>query len=126
METEKVFIILVDDNPVNLHTGYNALSDKYCVATARSAEMLFRFLKKNIPAMILLDIDMPEMSGYEAIKILKSQAQTKDIPVIFLSARTGLNDRLESLSMGAVDYIVKPYAPSFLLNRIDAFLVNKQ
>ncbi|MDR0443175.1 MAG: response regulator [Treponema sp.] len=126
MVTEKVFIILVDDSPVNLQIGYNVLSDKYAVATARSAQMLFRFLENEKPAMILLDIDMPEMSGYEAIKILKSKPQTKDIPVIFLSSCTGLNDRIECLSLGAVDYIVKPFASSFLLNRIESHLFNSE
>jgi DNA-binding response OmpR family regulator len=126
MITEKDFIILVDDNPVNLRIGYNVLKEKYCVVTAPSAAKMFRILENTIPAMILLDVYMPEMNGYEAIRILKSKPQTKDIPVIFLTSLTGLNDRLEGLSMGAVDYINKPYNPSFLLNRIEVHLFEKK
>ena len=115
----KVSVLLVDDTLTSLRIGKNILSDKYTVATAVSAEKMFRYLEKNRPAMILLDIDMPEMNGYEAIKVLKTQPNTKNIPVIFLTARTEAADELEGLSLGAVDYIIKPYHPSVLLKRIE-------
>jgi putative two-component system response regulator len=113
----------VDDNPANLRIGKNVLSEKYRVATAPSAEKMFSLLENNSPAMILLDIDMPQMNGYEAIKILKSKPETKDIPVIFLNAKTESGDELEGLSLGAIDYITKPFQPPLLLKRIEVHLL---
>jgi putative two-component system response regulator len=123
MENEKELIMLVDDNPANLRIGKNVLSEKYRVATAPSAEKMFNLLENNIPEIILLDIDMPEMNGYEAIKVLKSKPETKDIPVIFLTARTESGDELEGLSLGAIDYIGKPFQPPLLLKRIEVHLL---
>jgi len=123
MDSEKTLIILVDDNPANLRIGKNVLAEKYAVATAPSAEKMFSLLENNNPAMILLDVDMPEMNGYEAIKILKTKPQTKDIPVIFLTARTESDDELAGLSLGAIDYIVKPFQPPLLLKRIEVHLL---
>jgi CheY-like chemotaxis protein len=88
MEANYNKIILVDDNPSNLRTGKNVLSEKYEVYTAPSAAKLFDLLNDIRPAMILLDIEMPETNGYEAIKILKAKENTKDIPVIFLTGKT--------------------------------------
>jgi DNA-binding response OmpR family regulator len=123
MEPEKKLIILVDDNPANLQSGKNVLSEKYRVATAPSAEKLFGLLENNHPSMILLDIDMPVMNGYETIKILKAKNDTKDIPVIFLTGKTEADDELEGLSMGAIDYITKPFNPRLLLKRIELHLL---
>ena len=123
MEDGKELLFLVDDNPANLRIGKNVLSEKYRVATAPSAEKMFSLLENNIPEIILLDIDMPEMNGYEAIKILKSKPETKDIPVIFLTARTESGDELEGLSLGAIDYIGKPFQPPLLLKRIEVHLL---
>ena len=123
MEAEKKLIILVDDNPANLRIGKNVLAEKYSVATAPSAEKLFALLENNNPALILLDIDMPDMSGYEAIKILKAKEQTQKIPVIFLTGKTESDDELEGLSLGAIDYITKPFQPPLLLKRIEVHLL---
>jgi putative two-component system response regulator len=123
IEDEKKLILLVDDNITNLLLGLNVLDEKYNVATAPSAEKLFRLLKNNNPAMILLDIDMPEMNGYEAIKILKSKPETRDIPVIFLTAKNESEDELEGLSLGAIDYITKPFKPPLLLKRLEVHLL---
>ena len=123
MESEKGLIILVDDNPANLRIGKNVLTEKYTVATSPSAEKMFGLLENNTPAIILLDIDMPEMNGYEAIKILKSKPETKDIPVIFLTAKAESDDELEGLSLGAIDYITKPFNPALLLERIKIHLL---
>jgi DNA-binding response OmpR family regulator len=122
MENEKKLIILVDDNLVNLIIGKNVLAEKYAVITVPSAVKMFNILKKVRPVMILLDVDMPEMNGYEAIKILKSKPETENIPVIFLTSRSESKDELEGLYLGAVDYIVKPFQPPLLLKRIEAHL----
>ena len=123
MDREKNLIILVDDNPSNLQIGRNVLSEKYHVATAPSAKKMFLLLETNSPALILLDIDMPEMNGYEAIKILKSKPETKDIPIIFLTGKTESDDELQGLSLGAIDYITKPFQPALLLKRIEVHLL---
>jgi class 3 adenylate cyclase/CheY-like chemotaxis protein len=116
-------IILVDDSPSNLRTGKNVLSEKYEVYTVPSAAKMFEILQDVKPAMILLDIEMPGMNGYEAIKILKAGEDTKDIPVIFLTGKTDTEDELEGLDLGAVDYITKPFHPALLLKRIELHLL---
>ncbi|MDR2588380.1 MAG: response regulator [Spirochaetales bacterium] len=112
--TEKKLIMLVDDNPANLRIGKNVLSQKYTVATSPSAAKLFTLLENNTPSLILLDIDMPEMDGYAAIKILKSKPETQNIPVIFLTGKTDSSDEEEGRSLGAADYITKPFEPEAL------------
>ncbi|GHV69166.1 hypothetical protein AGMMS49928_10600 [Spirochaetia bacterium] len=123
METGKDLIILVDDNPATLRAGKNVLSKNYDIVTAPSAAKMFSLLENNSPALILLDIDMPEMNGYEAIKILKSKPETSGIPVIFLTGKTESDDELEGLSLGAIDYITKPFQPPLLLKRIEVHLL---
>jgi class 3 adenylate cyclase/CheY-like chemotaxis protein len=124
-DNRKDLIFLVDDNSANLRVGKNVLSEKYLVSTAPSAAKMFSLLEKDKPAMILLDIEMPEMNGYEAIKILKSKEETADIPVIFLTGKTDSESELDGLSLGAVDYIIKPFVPSLLLKRIEVHLLVK-
>jgi len=123
MENEKKLVLLVDDNPANLRIGKNVLAEKYTVATCPSAEKMLGLLENNTPAVILLDVDMPEMNGYEAIKILKSKPETKNIPIVFLTARTESDDELTGLSLGAIDYITKPFQPPLLLKRIEAHIL---
>jgi CheY-like chemotaxis protein len=115
MTDEKKLVIIVDDNPANLRIGKNILSEIFTVATAPSAQKLFSLLETNQPALILLDIDMPEMDGFEAIKILKSKPEFKDIPVIFLTGMNDPQDEEKGRSLGAVDYIIKPFDPPALI-----------
>ncbi|MDR3200527.1 MAG: response regulator [Spirochaetales bacterium] len=119
MADRRDIIVVVDDNPVILQAGKNILSGKYDVFTAASADKMFRFLEHNTPALILLDIEMPEIDGYAAIKILKENPETQDIPVVFLTSRTDTANELEGLSLGAVDYITKPILAPLLLKRIE-------
>jgi CheY-like chemotaxis protein len=118
-EDEKKFIIMADDNPANLKLGKSILSGKYRVATSPSAEKMFSLLENNHPALILLDIEMPQMNGYDAIKILKSKQETKDIPVIFLAENADSTDKEKYLSLGAADYIVKPFDPQTLIASVE-------
>jgi CheY-like chemotaxis protein len=118
MNDEKELIILVDDIEVNLHIGRIVLAGKYTVLTAVSATELFSLLEIHSPALILLDIEMPGMDGFEAITILKAKSQTQNIPVIFLSSHEGPDDINAGFSLGAVDYIHKPYDSQHLLDRI--------
>jgi len=123
MQGEKALIIMVDDNPANLRIGKNILSQRYAAATAPSADKLFSLLENNIPDLILLDVDMPGIDGYQAIKMLKAKTETADIPVIFLTARAESDAELAALSLGAVDYIAKPIQPALLLKRIEIHLL---
>jgi CheY-like chemotaxis protein len=122
MEGEKPLIILVDDNPANLRIGKNVLSEKFTVATAPSAAKLFSLLENNRPVLILLDIIMPEMDGYETLKILKDKPETRDIPVIFLTGKTEVEDEARGRALGAADYVTKPFDPPLLFERIETHL----
>ncbi|MDR1451871.1 MAG: response regulator [Helicobacteraceae bacterium] len=115
-------IMVVDDNVANLRIAKNALSDLFDVFTVPSAAKMFDLLTRNLPKLILLDVEMPEMSGYEAIEILKSKPETSHIPVIFLTARGDPDDELRGLSLGAIDYISKPFMPQLLRKRVDLHL----
>jgi putative two-component system response regulator len=118
MESSRKKVILVDDTLTNLRIGSKILIDTYDVFTVPSAEKLFRMLENTMPDLILLDIDMPGMNGYEAIKILKANEQTREIPVIFLSANCDPARESQGLSLGAADFMTKPYCPQLLLKRV--------
>jgi len=111
-------IILVDDNLTNLTVGKNMLKTFYRVIPAPSADAMFTALEEVVPDMILLDIEMPEMNGYEAIKKLKADARFAEIPIIFLTAKDDVDSELEGLDLGAVDYVKKPFSAPLLLKRI--------
>jgi putative two-component system response regulator len=123
MYEERKKVILVDDNPINLKLARNTLMGKYDVFTVPSAEKLFQLLEKTTPDIILLDILMPEMSGYEAIEILKENPQTREIQVIFLTSKADVNSELEGFVHGAVDYVSKPFSPQLLLKRVDVHVL---
>jgi len=115
-------IFVVDDNDTNLSMAKNVLEGHYRVLTIPSAEKMFRLLEKITPDMILLDIEMPEIDGFEALIRLKSSQLYTDIPVIFLTAYS--DDRVEArgFEMGVVDFITKPFSALVLLNRIKTHL----
>jgi putative two-component system response regulator len=123
MEEQNNCIFLVDDNPIYLNMGKSVLQDKYTVVTIPSGKKLLDILKKTKPALILLDVEMPEMSGYEVIKEIKSNPETAEIPVVFLTGKTEQESELTGLSLGAVDYITKPFAAQLLLKRIELQLL---
>jgi putative two-component system response regulator len=112
-------IILVDDNLANLTAGKQMLKDSYEVYAIPSAAKLFEFLEHVAPDIILLDIEMPEMNGYETIRILKADGRFAEIPVIFLTAKSDEASELEGLRLGAIDYVSKPFSAPLLLKRIE-------
>lgn len=116
-------IILVDDQIVNLTVGRNALAGTYDVFTVPSGEKLLELIPKVTPDMILLDIEMPGMNGYDTLKRIKENPETAQIPVIFLTAMSDTGSELEGLSLGAIDYISKPFSPPLLLKRIESHLL---
>ena len=111
-------IILVDDNPASLTAYKKTLKDLFDVYPVPSAEKMFEMLEHVIPDMILLDVEMPGMNGYEAMRMLKNRDEYKDIPVIFLSAMDDAQSEIEGLNLGAVDYIHKPVISAVLIRRI--------
>ena len=116
-------IFLVDDDITNLAIGNNTLSEIYDVFTLNSCARLMKMLEKRIPDLILLDVEMPEMNGYETIKLIKSNDNSRNIPVIFLTAQSNAESELRGLSLGAIDYIIKPFSPPLLLKRIEVHLL---
>jgi len=122
-DAKRKTIFMVDDNLTNLTVGKNALLGKYKVFTIPSGKKLFEMLERTTPDMILLDIEMPDMNGYEIIKVLKSEKATAEIPIIFLTARSDSGSELEGLSLGAIDYISKPFSPPLLLKRIEVHML---
>ena len=115
-------IFVVDDNDVNLLSVKRALENQYNVRAMPSAERMLTLLTKIVPDLILLDIDMPEMDGFEAIQKLKKSEKTSNIPVVFLTAT--IDDEVEArgFELGAVDFVTKPFSPLDLLNRISHHL----
>ena len=126
MNGEKRTIFLVDDDVTNLTIGHNILSSIYNTVTINSGARLLKMLSKITPDMILLDVDMPAMSGFELIRIIKENEKFKPIPIIFVTARNDSDSELVGLSLGAVDYIVKPFSPPILLKRIEVHLLLEQ
>jgi two-component system, sensor histidine kinase and response regulator len=116
-------ILVVDDNKRNLQVVGNILHDeKYKVAMAINGLTALKLAAQLKPDLVLLDIMMPEMDGYEVCKKLKENPETKDIPVIFLTAKVETDDIVEGFNLGGVDYITKPFKQKELLVRIKTHL----
>ena len=115
-------ILIVDDSLVNLHIGLNALKNDFKVTTVPSGEKLFECLPILIPDLILLDIEMPGMDGFEVFQGLKSDPKTASIPVIFVTSSDSLEYEKRCYTMGAADYIRKPYYAPFLNKRVSMHL----
>jgi len=122
MSGAKSIIMLIDDDEMCLDMGMEILKNKYTVYPIPSGEQALQILKKVTPDLILLDIEMPVMNGYEVIKKLKQENETKDIPVIFLTSHNEPGNELDALSMGAMDYVTKPFSPLLLVQRIENHL----
>lgn len=116
-------ILIVDDTPTNIRLLYDFLQQSnYKVSIAKSADSAFRKLEKIVPDLILLDVMMPSMNGFQVCEKLKQDPKTQDIPVIFMTALTDDVDKVKGLSIGAVDYITKPIYPDEVLARIKVHL----
>jgi putative two-component system response regulator len=116
---EKATVLVVDDTPDNLSLMSGLLKDDYKVKVANGGEKALKIAQSdNPPDLILLDIMMPGMDGYEVCQHLKSNPATRDIPVIFLTAKTEVEDEKKGLELGAVDYITKPVSPPIVMARV--------
>jgi len=126
MENEKPVVLVVDDVPDNLLLAGTLLKDLYKVKVATNGEKALAIVAAEPPDLILLDVMMPVMDGYETCRRLKRQPELEDIPVIFLTAKGEVEDEEKGFQLGAVDYIVKPLTPSLLLSRVKTHLTLRQ
>ena len=112
-------IFIVDDNNANLTAYKNILKPHYVVYPVPSGQKMLDLLDHVIPDMILLDVDMPDMNGYEVAGRLKKNEAHKKIPIVFLSSRADATSETFGLNMGALDYIHKPIVGELLLRRLE-------
>ena len=126
-ENKKPLIMMVDDVPKNLQLLGIILKKTDCeIAAATNGKQVLEMVGHNKPDLILLDVMMPIMDGHEVCKHLKADPETKDIPVIFLTAKTETSDIVQGFELGAVDYVTKPFTPAELLSRVKTHLELKQ
>lgn len=121
-EGTKKVILAVDDAPENLDVVKSILTPTHVVRAAVNGKMALKVIEKQKPDLILLDILMPEMDGYEVCRTLKEDPETRDIPVIFLTAQDQTTDEAKGFGLGAADYIHKPFSPSILKARVETHL----
>ena len=116
-------VLVVDDAPENIQPLISTLKDEFTMQVAKNGkDAIAHALQEPQPDIILLDILMPEMDGYQVCKILKSDDKTKDIPIIFVTALSDSEDEEKGLKLGAVDYITKPINPQLVKARVNNHL----
>ncbi len=125
-EATKKIILAVDDAREILEYVKDILAPTYTIKAARNGKMALKIVEKQKPDLILLDIMMPDMDGYEVCLLLKQDTETQDIPVIFLTAMDQIMDETIGFEVGAVDYIHKPFSPEILKVRVEAHLALQQ
>ncbi|MCC2606693.1 response regulator [Planctobacterium marinum] len=121
-EVNRPRILLVDDEPVNLRVLKNILAEHYDLAFAKSGQEAINVALKEPPALILMDVMMPEMTGLEACKALKQAPSTKHVPVLFVTALADESDEAAGFEAGGVDYITKPVSPAIVKARVKTHL----
>jgi putative two-component system response regulator len=122
MLTDLKTLLLVDDEPTNLQVLRNILSDHYRLLFAKDGQRALTLARSEQPDLILLDVMMPDLSGYEVCKTLKAEAQTQNIPVMFVTALSEVNDEAHGFALGAVDYITKPVNAATVRARVKTHL----
>lgn len=127
IKANKGSLLIVDDTSANIDVLVDLLSPDYRIRVARNGKVALSLCEKEIPDLILLDIIMPEMDGYEVCKRLKEMEETKQLPIIFITAKGETDDETKGLALGAVDYISKPITPAIVLARVETHLeINRQ
>ena len=119
-------ILVVDDQPSNIHALYQLLVDECEVSMATSGAEALAFCAQQLPDLILLDVLMPEMSGYEVCDRLKADPRTRSVPVIFVTVQGEPADEAEGFAHGAADYIPKPFVDVVVQARVRTQLALKQ
>lgn len=113
-------VMVVDDNVTNLNVARKALEENYQIFPMPSGVKALKILPKANPDLILLDIEMPEMNGYEVIQNLKElESPLNEIPVIFVSGKDDDETKAECIKLGGVDFILKPFEFDFLLGKVE-------
>lgn len=115
-------IMVVDDTETNIDILVDLLSDNYEIMVAMDGKECLEAVQIQTPDIFLLDVMMPGMDGYELCRKLKSYKRTKEIPVIFVTAKDAIDDKLDGYDAGGVDYITKPIDPEFTLDTIKKYL----
>lgn len=115
-------ILIVDDNRLNLIAAKNVLNDVYSVSSVLNGEEALEYLERESCDLILLDINMPDMDGFEVFEKLRAMDKTKEIPVIFLTADNDANTETHCFDCGAIDFIAKPFVPAVMRSRISRVL----
>lgn len=119
-------ILIIDDTPANIQIMHAMLQDTYSIFFAASGREGIRMAQQELPDLILLDIMMPEMDGYEVCRVLKENPLTRQIPVIFITAKSNVEDEMKGLALGAIDYITKPFSPPIVNARVKNHLELKR
>lgn len=114
----KNVILVVDDDKTNLALAQKILGTQYRIAASTSGQAALKYLETHRPDLILLDINMPEMNGFEVMECLRSDLHTETIPVIFLTADNLAETEIKCFQMGAMDFVTKPFVPDILLSRV--------
>ncbi len=117
-------ILVVDDTPANLSLISGLLRDLYIVKAVNHGSKALKIASEDPPDLILLDIMMPDMDGYEVCRPLKADPQTRPIPIIFLTSKSDVESEQMGMSLGAVDYVTRPISPPILISRVKAHLVD--
>lgn len=121
---EKELLLLVDDDPANIQVVHSILKDQYKVRVATNGAKALELANvEPPPALILLDVMMPDMDGYEVCRRLKANHEIRDVPVIFLTGKTEVADETRGFEAGAVDYIHKPFSPPIVSARVRTHLL---
>ncbi|MFA9378083.1 MAG: PleD family two-component system response regulator [Lachnotalea sp.] len=111
-------ILVIDDMLTNLKIVESFLKPYYKVSLVKSGEQALKFLEDNKPDLILLDIQMPGMDGFETIKKVKENPENRAVPVLFLTSQEDIDSRMKGFQLGATDFILKPFMPEMVLKVI--------
>jgi len=120
--TDRPRVLIVDDEPANLKVMREVLGNQYRMSFAKSGDAALALLEKELPKLILLDIMMPDMNGFEVCQIVKGNPKTSHIPIIFVTALGDESDEYKGFELGAVDYITKPISPAIVRARVKTHL----
>jgi class 3 adenylate cyclase len=126
-ESDQAQILIVDDTPENVDVLAGILREHYQIKVALNGPKALKIAQGDPPPdLVLLDVMMPEMDGYEVCQRLQSEAKTRDIPVVFVTAKSEVEDETKGFELGAVDYITKPISPPIVLARVRTHLALRQ
>ncbi|MDR1509161.1 MAG: response regulator [Synergistaceae bacterium] len=115
---EKPVVMTIDDDPIILNSVLSTLKQDYSVRPFKSGETALKFLENNTADLVLLDYNMPGMSGFDVLKMLQADSRMREIPVIFLTGSVNGDDEIRALELGAMDYLLKPFKPKSLIMRV--------